>query len=120
MALWNRTINNRYQTTQNYECELLTNETFHMRERQNLDYFIWKQSINYSNDIDAKAKKIERKTKDVFIGADWNLNTLTREWCHRDGSKVFLDKNDSLTTAVLKDKLVARALAKALDPNTER
>lgn len=87
-----------------------------------MDNYFWRQTVNFSNEIEAKAKKIEKRTKEAFVGTDWNFNTLTREWSHRDGTKILLEKTDTQSSTVLKEKIVARALAKALpsDQQAER
>ena len=51
--------------------------------------------------------------------ADWSLNTHTREWCYRDGTRVSLEKTDGTTAHILKEKLIQQALAVALPSETQ-
>jgi len=50
------------------------------------------------------------------VHSDWALNTVTREWFYRDGTRIILDKQDPTTSGVLKDKLIQQALAKQMPP----
>lgn len=51
--------------------------------------------------------------------SDWALNTVTREWCYRDGTRILLDKQDPTTSGVLKDKLIAQAMTKQMPPQKQ-
>ena len=72
--------------------------------------------MSMEKDQEAKLAKVAKKTKDSFVIADWALNTVTREWTYRDGTKVQLDKSDATSSAVLKDKLIRKAQNAAWPP----
>jgi hypothetical protein len=112
-------LDRRYQDCMNTESEYLTFCTFHAREMRNVDNYFSKQVAYIQREIDAKMAKIAKRVKDDFIHSDWGLNTVSREWLYRDGTRILLDKQDATTSAVLKDKLIAQALAKQMPPQKQ-
>jgi hypothetical protein len=63
--------------------------------------------VSYSKDLETKGAKIEARVRDDFVLSDWQLNSMTKEWVHKkDDMRFKLEKNESTTSSLLKDKLV--------------
>ena len=77
------------------------------KENRNLETYFWKQKVNYAKDLETRAAKIESKTLNEFVQADWTLNTLSKEWTNcTKNLTIKLEKTDTQSITTLKDKLV--------------
>lgn len=82
-------------------------EMMFAREHKNLEQYYWKQMVNYAKDLETRAAKIEQRQNADFVLADWNLDSVAREWTNTSKSiTIKLEKHEASGVTVLRDRLV--------------
>jgi hypothetical protein len=86
------------------------------REVKNLDFFFWKQEMNYVKELKMRGVKAAHRVQEEFKEKEWLLDTSARTWTHLGKKVVMLDRAESTTRQVLLNKLMLTA-AKARLPS---
>ena len=105
--LYEQVVGSKYHGLQAVESAHLTSELHFQREHKNLEFYFWKQKVNYAKDLENRGRNIEQRVQQEFIQADWTLNTLTKEWTNVSKNiTIKLERQDTQLITTLKEKLV--------------
>jgi len=106
--MW-QTVISKYHGLQAVESASLEHETrFHL-EVKNLDFYFWKQEMNYVKELKMRSVKAAHRAAEEFKEKEWLLDTAARTWTHLGKKVVMLDRADSTTRQVLLNKLMMQA-----------